>query len=63
VVVGGGLQALKHCRSKMPLTNLQSRAYIASNMREMHGIPLGIKPHPDPEERSIKKKEDWWLKP
>jgi hypothetical protein len=61
-VEGGELWAQKWCESKPPLMALQSRAYIMSNPRAVRGRPLGIKPHPDPDEDQLMKKE-WWLKP
>jgi hypothetical protein len=56
VAEGGELRAQKRCESKPPLTAPQSRAYIMTNPRATRGHPLGVKPHPDPEERSIKKR-------
>jgi hypothetical protein len=34
----------------------QSRTYKISNPRAMHGSPLGIKPHFDPDERLVNEK-------
>jgi hypothetical protein len=56
VAEGGELRAQKWCESKPPLTAPQSRAYITSNPRAACGNPLGIKPHPDPDERSVNEK-------
>jgi hypothetical protein len=56
VVEGGGLWAQKQCESKLPLMALQSRAHITSNPRETRDNPLGIKPHPDPDEGSVNEK-------
>jgi hypothetical protein len=41
--------------SKPPLKDPQLCAYIVTNPRAACGHSLGVKPHPDPEERSIKK--------
>jgi hypothetical protein len=56
VAEDGELWAQKRCESKPPLTALQSRAYITTNLRAACGSPLGIKPHPDPDERSVNEK-------
>jgi hypothetical protein len=56
VAEGGELRAQKWCESKPSLIAPQSCAYIASNLREAHGSPLVIKPHPDPDERSVNEK-------
>jgi hypothetical protein len=58
VAEDGELWAQKQCESKLPLMAPQSRAYISSNPRAMHGGPLGIEPRPDPEEDSVNGK-DW----
>jgi hypothetical protein len=60
VVEGGELWAQKRCESKLLMTALQSHAYITKNLRATRGHPLGVKPHPDFEERSIKKKCGSW---
>jgi hypothetical protein len=56
VAEDGELRAQKRCESKPPLTAPQSRAYITTNLRATCGSPLGVKPHPDPDERSINEK-------
>jgi hypothetical protein len=56
VVVGGELRDKKWCGSKLPLTTPQSHAYMMTNLSAVHGIPLGIKPHPNPDERSVNEK-------
>jgi hypothetical protein len=48
--VGGGLRVLKQCGSKPPLMTLQSRAYIASNLREACGNKIGVRPCLDPKD-------------
>jgi hypothetical protein len=53
VVEGGELRAQKQCESKPPLTTPQYHDYIVSNRRATHGVPLGVKPCPDPEEDSV----------
>jgi hypothetical protein len=58
VVEGGELWAQKWCESKPPLTDPQSRAYIMINPRVVNGRPLGIKPRPDPKERSFKERRN-----
>jgi hypothetical protein len=32
---------------------LQSHAYIGPNLREVHGNNLGVRPRPDPKEKSV----------
>jgi hypothetical protein len=39
----------------------QSCAYIVSNLRVVHGSPLGFKPHPDIEERLVNKKKGFMV--
>jgi hypothetical protein len=56
VAKGGGLWAQKWCESKPPLTAPQSCAYIESNPRAMHYIPLGVNPHPESDKRSVNEK-------
>jgi hypothetical protein len=52
-VKSGELRAQKRCGSKPPLTAPKSCAYIESNPRASCGGPLGIEPHPNPEEDSV----------
>ena len=54
--VGGELQAQKWCGSKLPLMAPQSRDSMKTNPSAMHGNPLGIKPHPDHNERLVNEK-------
>jgi hypothetical protein len=56
VEVGGEFLTQKRCKSKPPLMAPQSRAYMTTNMRATCGSPLGVKPHPDPDEGSINEK-------
>jgi hypothetical protein len=53
---GGELHGLKSGVNPNHMMAPQSHAYIMTNLREARGRPLGIKPHPNPEERSIKKR-------
>jgi hypothetical protein len=55
-VEGGELWAQKWCESKLPLTGLQSRAYIVSNPRAGSGCPLGVEPRPNLKEDSVNEK-------
>jgi hypothetical protein len=56
VAVGGELRAEKWCKSKPPLMALQSHADMTTNPRAARGSPLGIKPQPDLDERSVNEK-------
>jgi hypothetical protein len=56
VAEGGGLRAQKWCEYKPPLMAPQSRAHLASNLKASCGSPLGIKPHPGLNERSVNEK-------
>jgi hypothetical protein len=56
VAEGGELWAQKRCKSKPPLTALQSRSHLASNLKVARGNSLRIKPHPDPDEGSVNEK-------
>jgi hypothetical protein len=63
VEVSGELWSQKWSGSKPPLKAPHSRAHKVSNLRVACGIPLGINPHPDPNEGLVNKRKDWWLKP
>jgi hypothetical protein len=53
MVVGGELWGLRGGDPSHPWKPLQSHAYIGPNLRAVHCNKLGIRPHPDPEEKSI----------
>jgi hypothetical protein len=53
VAEGGEFQAQKWCGSKPPLTIPKSHAHSVSNLIEVRGHLLVVKPHPDLEEESV----------
>jgi hypothetical protein len=59
VVEGGEFRAQKRCGSKPFSMAPKSHAHSAlSNLVAARGRPLVIKPHPNPEEKSVNEK-DW----
>jgi hypothetical protein len=57
VAKGGELQAQNMCKSKPPLSSLQSCSYITYNQGVTRDDTLGIEPCLDPEEDSVNGKE------